>query len=918
MAQPRSKSSMDQKHPQSSRVATEGSPGKFTINDSLNTAIHEYLLKNGYFKTLDAFQKESVKEGDVSNIRELRKDQDYVGLSHLIQCFDMGDRERFFVGWRRYLPITVRSKETVTSKIEFYLQVYFSIYALTPSNKLPPSRDPQRVFQEEMAHFKNYLDSKGSELASSAEFLAFYALPYIPNPVEHPSFKHLFSKEWSRELRSKLKTFLGQNLQPMSNPILMQVYQDFLRESGTQSAKGHRDKSRYENQSYDDLKEKYQGLQTQYSATQKRLEHARSDLIESQTKWTNFTRDILNLAKDLLKSIKRARRGYPIQDQTIQLVSEKIHRYGTFLNMNMDDLTMTSHSQYISHASVDVDNNGTTGEVLDASGSYIESITPNAHHRTVSAISVATNVMQSLNNIHYSKIRSTLLSKSVEEVKKHAILQALRWRLSRVRSSLVKKQVLHYYIYYDVLGIASAEEEKSTIEDSHVRGDLSKLKETSLSEDGFKILLEDMSRAGVEYVIRFVNVIASECAGRTYLLKCDRVIHLLVQVLQAEEEDSILRQNALGALQKFSLRRDPQSVMIELDMIKWILETLKREVETLSDYSIEYATALLMNLSLRTAGKDKCQDPSLEVITVLIDLAEHENLQVRTYINGTLYSVLTRGSMKAKAKQMGLEEMLVYLMKNSDEQIRKQIQYILEQLHSDAQDGEESDDNEDDEFDAEDSEEEDDEEEFISEDEDMDDVIEKEGVLTGEELLLKEFSAEADVARSQYDHVSSRIYEERKRTMDTLDASQLDKSSIDRKSDISDVWRRPSTPMTLKKDKSVPSSLRSRPKLPRTPVNRDAQSINAGFAGATGGKHGKTNSSQTYETISSDISALDRSQHRRGGQQSHLQIGEKSRVQKESLEKSGSPNPREDDLSFTSQRKIAFSTRERIPRTPPS
>ena len=49
--------------------------------------------------------------------------------------------------------------------------------------------------------------------------------------------------------------------------------------------------------------------------------------------------------------------------------------------------------------------------------------------------------------------------------------------------------------------------------------------------------------------------------------------------------------------------------MIQLDMIKWIAEVLRKEIDTLSEYSIEYATALLMNLSLRAAGKDKCEDP---------------------------------------------------------------------------------------------------------------------------------------------------------------------------------------------------------------------------------------------------------------------------------------------------------------------
>lgn len=57
--------------------------------------------------------------------------------------------------------------------------------------------------------------------------------------------------------------------------------------------------------------------------------------------------------------------------------------------------------------------------------------------------------------------------------------------------------------------------------------------------------------------------------------------------------------------------------MIQLDMIKWIATILSTEGGSLSDYSIEYATALLMNLSLRAAGKDKCEDPSIKLLSVL-------------------------------------------------------------------------------------------------------------------------------------------------------------------------------------------------------------------------------------------------------------------------------------------------------------
>lgn len=50
--------------------------------------------------------------------------------------------------------------------------------------------------------------------------------------------------------------------------------------------------------------------------------------------------------------------------------------------------------------------------------------------------------------------------------------------------------------------------------------------------------------------------------------------------------------------------------MIENDLIKWIIKTLKEEKDTLTEYSYEYATALFMNLSLRSSGKAKCCDPN--------------------------------------------------------------------------------------------------------------------------------------------------------------------------------------------------------------------------------------------------------------------------------------------------------------------
>ena len=190
-------------------------------------------------------------------------------------------------------------------------------------------------------------------------------------------------------------------------------------------------------------------------------------------------------------------------------------------------------------------------------------------------------------------------------------------------------------------------------------------------------------------------------------------------------------------------------------MIKWIIETIRDELEQLSDYTLEYATALLMNLSLRVEGKTKCCEIR-DILHVLNELLESENLQVRTHVNGTLYSILTRPSLKQVANQMGMQEMLEYLMQNSDEQFQRQIQYILNQLQAEGvedereeevEDEEEDEDENSEDFDGQDGE----------EDGEYNDTIKIEGVPIGEELLTSMFVLGSQEAIEQTMNITKRM-----------------------------------------------------------------------------------------------------------------------------------------------------------------
>lgn len=202
-------------------------------------------------------------------------------------------------------------------------------------------------------------------------------------------------------------------------------------------------------------------------------------------------------------------------------------------------------------------------------------------------------------------------------------------------------------------------------------------------------------------------------------------------ILKYEKNETLLRQDALGALQKFSLRRRPQDIMIQLDVIQWLVYTINLELYSMSDYSLEYTTALLMNLSLRTKGKDKCEENIENILDLLFKMLDHKNEQVRTYINGILYSVLSRKSIKIVAKNMNLEHELDSLTENAEDRFYRQYTYIKTQLtdmNSVEQKSEINDEDNDDNFEDDET-----DEEIGIEDEDLSQF----GVEVGENLLNK-------------------------------------------------------------------------------------------------------------------------------------------------------------------------------------
>lgn len=89
-------------------------------------------------------------------------------------------------------------------------------------------------------------------------------------------------------------------------------------------------------------------------------------------------------------------------------------------------------------------------------------------------------------------------------------------------------------------------------------------------------------------------------------------------------------------------------------MIKWAV-TMLGQHKKFGDYSLEYFTALLLNLSLRTIGKNKFEEIKYTVLNLLRDFLVHENSDVRIYVTGTLYSLFSKIQIRKLAIEMDFE-----------------------------------------------------------------------------------------------------------------------------------------------------------------------------------------------------------------------------------------------------------------------
>ena len=740
--------------------------------DIISTLIHEYLYKKDYTKTIDSYQEElgeKIKSGKFYSTTY--KD---ISDSSLLSYFESGNKTEFFKQWKRLIPNHMKLIEPTLCKLDFYLEIYFALFPIM-GNK-PINQKAQNELKQNMEDFKKFLEKKEIELSKTTEFLAYYALPYIPNPKSHPTYAQLFKPEWIADLKNQLincvKFYLpspdkkypaiydlvnGKNIRMnnISNIIPKKEENKNSNLNNIDNNTNHTNNN-YNNENFNninkiniELKNENEKLIEELKRLRTKDEKSKIAFIDSQKTWSNLALNIISYSFGLIDIYNNVANN--VQNPQVEKIRQKLVKYQNFLKKNMEELEKNKNANN-SSLMVKKEELDTIENSLLNQNQNQNNVSAKKHNNNMIDYSMKNNINnvkmgdketlggsnnninlinenqnQNDNNINnYSRDENENINININDNNQNMD------NIDNENDNLQNKKSIQ--IDYepdnliDMKRFISALNRKIQVDDNKLiyifreirlrifRRNNRQLSELTLYELFMYDLFGTLSKSSYLFhelinnqilnleVMKILNALASLNKGRNYLLAKETLIDDIVQCMIREKTDSDLRQKCLGTIQKFTLRSQPQNKLIELNVIHYIVNLFAYEADSLSDYTIEYGLALIMNLSLRKAGREKFEAIADKTIQILQKFMDKDNIQVLTCINGTLYSLLKKQKFKNEARNKGLDVKL----KNANidnPQLKKQITYILEELNKPPEEEEEYDENFEEDINAKDEEE---------------------------------------------------------------------------------------------------------------------------------------------------------------------------------------------------------------------
>ncbi|XP_062354818.1 lisH domain-containing protein ARMC9 isoform X1 [Cinclus cinclus] len=350
--------------------------------------VKEYLDFAGFQETVKVLKKECKIKGKPLTKPADASSEDALHVQEgMLTAFEDGDQKVFFQLWEEHILSLVHDSDPVAQNLEFYLHIYFATFLLKQTMGKPDKAE----LEERISYFKAYLETKGAALSQTTEFLPFYALPFVPNPMVHPSFKELFQDSWTLDLKKRLEKFLSLTLKSRQTPRLLTIF----KESG-----------QCNKEMMQHLHQQLVKREQRYMTNLKRLHKLQMDY-----------RNLLGVTAELVDSLEATITGKMITPEHLQSV---------FACLFSNHLKQT-----VAHH-IDFSRPGTASTLLRAS-----------------LASIKLQDVPLLPSLDYEKLKKDLITGS--DRLKALLLQALRWRLTTSYPGEQRDTIMQAYISNDLL-----------------------------------------------------------------------------------------------------------------------------------------------------------------------------------------------------------------------------------------------------------------------------------------------------------------------------------------------------------------------------------------------------------------------------------------------------------------------------------
>ncbi|XP_076231431.1 lisH domain-containing protein ARMC9 [Calliopsis andreniformis] len=702
-------------------------PDAINQMDNMNLRfIYQFLVDNNFQNAAEALTTEAATKG-FKHLQEESKPINEIysnSCEQILLSYKSGDWRTFFKLWNLLIPEDV--KQTRACKIlTLNLHVYFtmipkrtlflhwykerdktqledSVTSMMFSNQQNSENEEhltmeiEKNMNDSMEELRIFLNTTGKELENDTQLRPFFALPFIEDPYAEPSLSRVFEKSWIDELTENLYTFLNTYRKQNSTSTrdndldLNQIssnHESLSEESRKDSMKKtleninvpiipndrniplilEDDNDDVEYVWYNDIKysQRSKSIQTvsmnstnegksahltkndkklmecsqELSVTKSHLCSVHSNYEKLKVRFHKLHTDyhkLMSIARILTTALENSARGHIVDFQA--MLESCIKTFPDLFNQNIKDSSNTSSELQLDKLRSDM-------KVIEHSMPNVTPVPPKL--------------------LNFRKIKLHLINGNIKT--KLFLLQALRRKITFGQPG-ERDEAVHEYISRDLLGL---------------HGQIASYKGKSILP--YLLTPEDiiMPHPLQQSTTRLLNTLASFRCGRDYLSFDSTVVDMVFKCLNSisdNDVDTLTCNMMIAMLQKLSVRRQQRIYMIENGLVEWLIHHLHNQCRIIDSYRLEYATALLMNLSLHQTAQLRASAIASLLVSTLITLLLMDHTSTTPYINGALNNFLLNHTINEEAKKMNLSSVIEQYTKHKTGETRKYLDYTL-QIH---------------------------------------------------------------------------------------------------------------------------------------------------------------------------------------------------------------------------------------------